>query len=102
MPWASVQALAHAGAAFGSHTQAHQILTSIPFHDVQSELGDSRQALQSRLSKPCHLFAYPNGNCSQEVRVLVAQAGYQLAFTVEEGVWTRDADPLLIPRLNIS
>ena len=29
------------------------------------------------------------------------RAGYRFAFTNQAGVWTRDSDPLLIPRVNI-
>ena len=48
------------------------------------------------------LFSYPNGDYSEQVRELVAQAGYKFAFLNQEpGVWTRDCDPFLIPRVNV-
>ena len=35
------------------------------------------------------------------MRDLVAQAGYKFAFLNDPGVWTRDCDPFLVPRVNI-
>jgi peptidoglycan/xylan/chitin deacetylase (PgdA/CDA1 family) len=102
MTWEQIAELHAGGVTFGSHTSTHEILTVIPAAQAEQEIVSSREAIQEKLGGSCHLFSYPNGNYSEGVRDLVAQAGYKLAFLDQEpGVWTRDCDPLLIPRVNV-
>ena len=102
MTWEQIVELHAHGVTVGSHTSTHEILTTIPPVQAEQEIVSSREAIQQKLGGSCHLFSYPNGNYSEQVRDLVAQAGYKFAFLNQEpGVWTRDCDPLLIPRVNI-
>ncbi len=101
MTWEEIEALANRGVMFGSHTLSHAILTRVPFCAAQREITDSKQTIERRLQRECTLFAYPNGNWSSEIRDLVAQAGYKLAFNNAAGAWMRESDRLLIPRTNI-
>lgn len=102
MDWEDVRSLALAGVAIGSHTSSHKILTRIPPAEVTEEVAESRRVLQDKLNKCCDLFSYPNGDWSEEVKLSVARAGYRLACTTEPGIWSAEADTLLIPRINIS
>ena len=102
MDWEDVRSMALAGVAIGSHTSSHKILTRIPPAEVMEEVTESRRVLQEKLNKCCDLFSYPNGDWSEEVKHSVARAGYRLAFTTAPGIWSAEADTLLIPRINIS
>lgn len=93
--------IATEGAQMGSHTQNHTILTTAPATVAQSELGESKRALEAALNRPCTLFAYPNGSWSPEVRELVVKEGFELAFVNSPGVWSSETDPWLIPRVNL-
>jgi len=97
----AIRQMAERGVCVGSHTQTHQILTMISPDSARRELRDSKVSIESMLSQCCDTFAYPNGNWSLETRDLVAEAGYKLAVTTMSGVWTKDCDPLAIPRVNI-
>jgi len=102
MNWQQIQELHSGGVTFGSHTSTHEILTKIPAAQAEKEIVSSRALIQEKLKVACDLFSYPNGDYSMQVRGLVAQAGYKFAFLNQgPGVWTRDCDPLLIPRVNI-
>jgi peptidoglycan/xylan/chitin deacetylase (PgdA/CDA1 family) len=101
LSWAAIRHMAERGICVGSHTQTHQILTMISSDSIRRELRDSKASIESMLSERCDTFAYPNGNWSPETRNLVAEAGYKLAVTTISGPWTRDCDPLAIPRINI-
>lgn len=102
MTWEQIAQLHACGVTFGSHTSSHEILTMIPAAQAEQEIVFSREAIQQKLGGSCELFSYPNGDYSERVRELVAQAGYKFAFLNQEpGVWTRDCDPLLIPRVNV-
>lgn len=102
MTWDQIAELQAHGVTFGSHTSTHEILTMVPPAQAEQEIVSSREAIQQKLGGSCKLFSYPNGDYSEQVRKLVAQAGYKLAFLNQQpGVWTRDCDPLLIPRVNV-
>jgi peptidoglycan/xylan/chitin deacetylase (PgdA/CDA1 family) len=102
MTWEQIAELHAVGVTFGSHTSTHEILTTIPPARAEQEINSSRALIQEKLESPCTLFSYPNGDCSAPVRRLVADAGYKFAFLNQDpGVWTRDCDPFLIPRVNV-
>jgi peptidoglycan/xylan/chitin deacetylase (PgdA/CDA1 family) len=101
MTWAQIAELQAGGVTFGSHTSTHEILTTLSAAEAEQEIACSRETIQQKLGGACELFSYPNGDCSKPVRDLVAQAGYKFAFLNDPGVWTRDCDPFLIPRVNI-
>jgi peptidoglycan/xylan/chitin deacetylase (PgdA/CDA1 family) len=102
MTWDQIAELQAGGVTFGSHTSTHEILTTVSAAQAEQEIVSSRKAIQQKLGGSCHLFSYPNGDYSEQVRELVARAGYTFAFLNQEpGVWTRDCDPFLIPRVNV-
>jgi peptidoglycan/xylan/chitin deacetylase (PgdA/CDA1 family) len=102
MTWQQIQELQSGGVTFGSHTSTHEILTTIPAAQAEKEIVSSRALIQEKLKVACDLFSYPNGDYSMQVRGLVGQAGYKFAFLNRDpGAWTRDCDPLLIPRVNV-
>jgi peptidoglycan/xylan/chitin deacetylase (PgdA/CDA1 family) len=102
LTWEDMLFMSRQGAVFGSHTCTHQILDQLDPHEVRHELTASRQAIETRIGKECRLLAYPNGNCSREIRDQAEAAGYRFAFTTRPGVWTAGCDPLLVPRINMS
>jgi peptidoglycan/xylan/chitin deacetylase (PgdA/CDA1 family) len=102
MTWEKIVELQAGGVTFGSHTNTHEILTVIPVAQAEAEIGASRALIEQKLKAPCSLFSYPNGDCSDPVRGLVAKAGYKFAFLNQDpGIWTRECDPFLIPRVNV-
>jgi peptidoglycan/xylan/chitin deacetylase (PgdA/CDA1 family) len=101
MNWDEIKRLRAMGVTIGSHTDSHQILTTVPLPDARREVTDSKIEIERILGSECALFAYPNGGYSAAVRNTVAEAGYKFAFTTEHGAWTEDCDPLLIPRINM-
>jgi peptidoglycan/xylan/chitin deacetylase (PgdA/CDA1 family) len=101
MSWEQATAMSGAGAAIGSHTQSHQILTLASETEARFEAAESKDEIERKLKQPCTLFAYPNGSESKELRRAIAGAGYEFAFTTRRGAWTAESDPLAIPRINI-
>lgn len=102
LSWAAIVEMDRGGVSFGSHTQTHQILTTVPPNTARLEVRQSKTAIESVLSKHCDTFAYPNGNRSPKTRRILAEAGFKVAVTTERGVWTATCDSLAVPRSNIS
>ena len=101
LSWEEILEMDRLDVSFGSHTQTHQILTTLPSNRIQTEIRLSKAALEHVLGAPCDIFAYPNGNWDPAIRDLVAREGFKLAFTTERGAWTPTCDPLSIPRANV-
>jgi peptidoglycan/xylan/chitin deacetylase (PgdA/CDA1 family) len=101
MTWEDTVRLARHGAQIGSHTQTHQILTTLTSDEVDQELLESKVSLASKLGNEPKLFAYPNGSWSPLVRERVAHAGYERAFINAPGIWTNLTNAWCIPRVNI-
>lgn len=102
LSWDEIREMQRAGAWFGSHTNTHQILTTLATDGVRQELARSKDALEQALGVECIHFAYPNGNWSAETEHVVAEAGFSKAVTTEPGAWIDTSDPLAIPRMNVS
>ena len=101
LSWEEILEMDRLDVSFGSHTQTHQILTTLPADRIQTEIQLSKAALEHALGAPCRTFAYPNGNWNPMIRNMVAREGFKLAFTTERGAWTPASDPLSIPRANV-
>jgi len=101
LSWAEIKEMDGQGVKFGSHTQTHQILTTVPVETAYQEVQDSKAAIEGALKKRCDVFAYPNGNWSSATRRILAETGFRLAVTTDCGVWNTKCDPLAIPRSNV-
>jgi peptidoglycan/xylan/chitin deacetylase (PgdA/CDA1 family) len=82
----AVAALAMAGHSVGAHTHTHRPLTALPDADVRRELAESRQVLEDVVGARVGVFCYPFGAWDARVAALVAEAGFDAAFTADLGV----------------
>jgi len=85
----------------GAHTRTHPILSSMDPDAVRTELEGCREDLERLLGLPVLDFAYPNGrfpDFNEDIRRLVAEAGYRCAVTTEPGTVRRGDDRLALRR----
>lgn len=86
-----------------SHTVTHPILTNCPEDVLSDELTKSREILKEMTGKPIFAFCYPNGNVSPREVKSVEDAGYTIAFTIEQRpVNIPESNLFLIPRMSIN
>jgi len=88
MDWDQVRDLKTKGINFGGHTMTHPILTRISPEMARLEIEGSKACIESEIGHPVVSFAYPNGQTGDfnaEIIQMVAQAGYQAAFTLLDG-----------------
>jgi peptidoglycan/xylan/chitin deacetylase (PgdA/CDA1 family) len=97
-----VRSLHAAGMEIGAHTQSHPILARISDDAARSEIFESKRDLEVLTQGEVRYFAYPNGTPCEDYTVrdvkLVAEAGFDAAFSTSWGVVTRDWDQFQIPR----
>ncbi len=97
-----VRELAKLGHEVGAHTVNHPKLTQVSRETASEEIGQSKAFLEQLLGTHIDSFAYPKGDCDQEVKELVQQAGFAQAVTIREGLVDGESDWLALPRIWVS
>lgn len=96
-----IVSLAKSGWEIGSHTNTHSNLVSLSQSDMNSEIIQSKKMLEKILETDIRYFAYPRGKYNEHVLKTVKKAGYSLGLTMDEGIISKDTNPLLIPRIGV-
>jgi peptidoglycan/xylan/chitin deacetylase (PgdA/CDA1 family) len=94
---AHLHALRQMGMEIGSHTLRHHELTKLDTNETLTELIQSKDYLENVLGEPVTSLCYPKGKFNQQVRALVAEAGYTLGRTTLAFRTDRNFDPLCMP-----
>lgn len=81
-----------------SHTKYHAYLTRISPQERAPEIKASKQYIEELLDKPVVALAYPFGLYNEEVIEEVKDAGYQIAFTINQGNTQQRDKPLELNR----
>jgi peptidoglycan/xylan/chitin deacetylase (PgdA/CDA1 family) len=97
-----VASLASAGYEIGFHTLRHDPLPALDDAALESALRDGREALESLAGRRLGAVSYPHGTADARVAQAAARAGYDRGFTGVPVAVTPDADPLLLPRVEVS
>jgi peptidoglycan/xylan/chitin deacetylase (PgdA/CDA1 family) len=71
LTWPQIAELSAAGIEIGAHTQTHKDLRRLPAREVEAEVVNSRQEIESRLGRPVESFAFPFGGVSRESLAVV-------------------------------
>lgn len=98
---AGLREAAAAGIEVGSHSETHPQLRSVAPERLERELRGSAERIEAMgLPRP-RAFCYPYGDCDEAVARAVAEAGYEMAFTIWPGVCSRASDRYLLPRIEV-
>lgn len=102
MTTAQVKAMREQGMLIGAHTVRHPILARLSETEVATEVGNSKDHLESILREPVTLFAYPNGKPNADYRAvdaeIVRRTGFHAAMTTAWGVADARTDRMQLPR----
>jgi peptidoglycan/xylan/chitin deacetylase (PgdA/CDA1 family) len=89
--------------AIGSHSISHISLPNISAEAQKKELSDSREILEMWTGHGINYFAYPSGDYSDDLKVLLKDCGYELGFTIDPlYIDIEKVDKLAIPRMCIN
>lgn len=88
--------------SFQSHTRYHPILTCCDNDELNTEINDSMQEIESITDRECIHFCYPNGDYNNEVINYVKTAGYKSARTIDVGWNDLSTDPYKLKITGIS
>lgn len=102
MNWSEIREMAASGLVeFGSHTVNHMLLDQISPKQALIEIVDSKNQIEHEIGQQCLLFAYPNGNYSNEIISVLKEAGVVAAVTTKRGYVNRtlSSSMLELPRV---
>jgi peptidoglycan/xylan/chitin deacetylase (PgdA/CDA1 family) len=99
LTWDEVRQLSGTGVVIGSHGHLHEIHHhNQPKETRREELVKSKTEIETLLGKPCHAFAFPNGNYLEISPNELRMAGYRFGFTLQPMRINSKTDLMLIPR----
>ncbi len=99
LSWEQVRELSAAGIDFGAHSVSHPALTALGPADVEKELAESREEIETHTGRPAAFFCYPYGLWNPAVR-RCAQQHFRGACSTAAGAVEPDADPYALPRVD--
>ena len=84
-----VRSLSDAGHEIASHGMTHRRLETLTPQELQSELSDSKKALEDICGQKVHGFRAPNFSITDQALELIEQTGYSYDSSVVPGHWHR-------------
>jgi len=90
------------GHSIGAHTARHVMLPRQAVAVQRQEIEESRRALTAILDRPVRSFAYPFGAFNDETVQEVRASSFAVAVTCEDALVAAGADPLRLPRLDVT
>lgn len=106
MSWNMIKELDQSGMVeIASHTQSHNDLTRLSVGQRWTELAKSKEVIEGQLGHPCNAFVYPSGKYNGATVADASRAGYQIAFTTNDGKVRAPQDGgviLQLPRVRVA
>lgn len=105
LTWCDVRELYQQGATFGSHTVSHADLRSLEPHEIDYELGYSKETMEQMLGAPVRSFSYPFPFPEEDVHftrylaTALENHGFQIGVSTAIGRATQQSNRLFLPRL---
>ena len=101
LDWETIRGMQRKGINFGGHTARHVVLPLEDYLVMENELVASKNELETQLNEEINSFAYPNGEYNEDIKKLIAQAGYKIAVTTEKRINRPAADLLALGRISL-
>jgi peptidoglycan/xylan/chitin deacetylase (PgdA/CDA1 family) len=98
---AEIRRLHTEGWVIGSHSATHPDFTDLDSSRMEDEIVGSRHSLGQMIGSTVNLFAYPKGAYSTALCGAVRDAGYAVAFSVDDGYVEPQGNSYTIPRVGV-
>ncbi len=85
----------------GSHSKTHIDFSELNKNKLKDEINGSKIELEKRLGYKIDYFSYPFGEYTEEAKIQIAESGYSLAFSMDEGIINQNTDKYSIPRVGV-
>jgi peptidoglycan/xylan/chitin deacetylase (PgdA/CDA1 family) len=85
LSWESLRAMAREGLALAPHARTHARLDRLPLQRAREEIAGSHDDLAREAGYCPPVFAFPGGGNDVRLRALLAEEGFEVAFTTRRG-----------------
>ena len=99
LSWAEIGEMHSAGIAVGAHTLTHVDLTQAPLDQIETEIRQSKRAIEEALGTSVESFAYPFGRLDQR-SLAIARQHFACACSDKMGLVSPDSDPHTLERVD--
>lgn len=83
---------------FGSHSKSHPILTSLENESIIKEIEYSKKRIEDQIGSKVEMFCFPKGCYNNQIKKIIKDLEFKLAFTSVYGVNDHKADLLELKR----
>ena len=90
------------GWGLGCHGMKHKNLFSLNDCELKEEIEKAREILQKEFNVDVESYAYPKGRYNKKIIKIVKDAGFKMAFSMDDGFISSDIDFFNIPRIGIN
>ena len=101
LTWREIAELHHQGVFIGSHLATHRPASALSMDQLVEEAARSRFTLEARLQTPVRSVAMPFGDWDQRLIAALVWSGYEIGFSVEDGVASGGRPLFTLPRIEV-
>lgn len=103
MDWKQIKIISWGNISFGAHTKNEAYLPSLKTRELLwDEIAGSKKIIQKKLGKSVDYFCYPTGGFTEEIKLIVEEAGYKGACTTNRGFAELNKDLYELKRIKIT
>jgi peptidoglycan/xylan/chitin deacetylase (PgdA/CDA1 family) len=96
-----IKRLQAAGWEIGCHGATHSNLDKLDMDGIKEEIYCAKEKMEKELGFKIRYFAYPNGIYTQKAKKAVKDAGYRLAFSMDDEKIDKNSDWFSISRVGV-
>lgn len=89
------------GWTLGCHSATHPDFWKLREDEIKKEVKESKKTLERNLNCKVNFFAYPKGRYTPEILQQIEEAGYHLAFSMDDGPIRLSSNKYTLPRIGI-
>ncbi|MDE1920844.1 MAG: polysaccharide deacetylase family protein [Candidatus Omnitrophica bacterium] len=102
LTWDEIKEMEKHDISFGAHTRHHAYLPRLTLAQQENEIAGSKRIIEGHLGHPIDYFCYPDGGFTENIKRLVAQAGFKAAVTTNRGKDRFDRDFYELKRIHMN
>jgi peptidoglycan/xylan/chitin deacetylase (PgdA/CDA1 family) len=101
LSWSDLRAMAQAGMSIQSHGFNHYYLNDLSPQEVESQLVDSKRAIEDQIGQPVTIFAPPGGRMAPNLKAVAERVGYRAICSSRVGLWAATEGAWDVARLAV-
>ncbi|NEW05792.1 polysaccharide deacetylase family protein [Paenibacillus sp. SYP-B3998] len=102
LSWEQVKEMQQAGWDIQPHGMTHPHLSKLSEEEQKKEIYLAKAQMEEQLGTKANVFCYPYGEFNQQTLIILKNAGFRYAFTIEQGKTTSSQQPYHLKRIYVN